>query len=169
MCVDLCRFLWVYFQIEEICRQSCDDEIREVIQDLPEDLTQTYMRILSRISAGKRQILAKKVYKLIAAAVRPLSLPELHEALAIEPFTTTFQPGRIINDITRVLSWCGGFIVLEEINDEVHFAHPTMKSLLSSPPTSCDQDWLVYFQNIRCKQRSWHNMCDISELQRFQE
>lgn len=80
------------FQIEDICGQVCDRDIRETIQKLPKNLPETYNRILSRIAKMGNARLAQKVLPWVATAKRPLLLEELKEAIAIEPLQPYSDP-----------------------------------------------------------------------------
>jgi hypothetical protein len=44
------RFLWVDYQITEIYKYTCDDEIREVFTTLPRDLGETFNYVIKRIT-----------------------------------------------------------------------------------------------------------------------
>lgn len=74
------RFLWVVFQIQDICEQSCDEDIRRVITMLPKGLRETYERILlPHQSARQGQRGANRSFAGRQTVRRPLSLGELHE------------------------------------------------------------------------------------------
>lgn len=116
-----------------------------MIQNLPKDLTETYTRIFSRIVQGKDDKLAKRVFKWVTAAMRPLSVSELQEALAIEAFAKSSQPERFIKDKSKIVTCCEGLILREEMDDEVHFAHPTVvQLLLSNPSRQNSQDFFKF-------------------------
>lgn len=128
------RFLYVAFQLDDICEQTSDEDIREVIKHLPKDLPEIFERALSRISRsgpGKVRI-AEKVFRWVAAAKRPLYIEELHEAIAIEPCQPFFVTEKLINDIDQIVSFCGGLVTLDEEEDLVQFAHHSVKKFLLS-------------------------------------
>ncbi|KAH8667894.1 hypothetical protein BGZ61DRAFT_498355 [Ilyonectria robusta] len=114
-------FLWVIFQIDEICMQHCDDDIRNCIKDLPKDLTDTFNRCLSRISARGKAKLAQQTFPWIAAAKRPLCLDELREAILIEVGQPYSKPDRFINDIQSINSWCENLVEIDEEHKSFHF------------------------------------------------
>ena len=123
----VCRFLWVYFQIQDICEQETDENIRKIITNLPKDLNETYERILTKICDGNQSDIAVKVFQWVAIVKRPLTLRELQEALAVEPRQETWNPERMLNDITQIVPWCGNLIALEEEEETVQFAHHSIK------------------------------------------
>lgn len=125
-----CRFLWVALQMNEICRQTSDHNIRLTVQHLPKDLRETYARMLSRIQLDEKASLALQAFKWVAVSQRPLTLPELTEALAIEPFAKFSRPESMVNCPSRIILWCGGLLMLHE-DGEVQFTHPTVKEALT--------------------------------------
>ena len=78
-------FLWVFFQIQELCDATSDSSIGEILRTLPEDLGQTYERILSRIVESKqRKQMVQRVFDWIHHAKRPLKISEMQEAVAFD-------------------------------------------------------------------------------------
>ncbi|KAM0714721.1 hypothetical protein Q7P37_009738 [Cladosporium fusiforme] len=123
-------FLWVALQLDDICRQTSDESIRLTVRHLPKDLRETYARMLSRIQLDEKASLALQAFKWVAVSQRPLTLPELTEALAIERFTKFSRPERMVNDQSRIIPWCEGLLMLHE-DGEIQFAHPTVKEALT--------------------------------------
>ena len=109
---------------------NCDEDIRTAIQNLPKDLVETYIRILERIRTDQHTTIARQIFQWMAIAKRPMTLSELQEAIAIEPYTPHSKPERIMNDMYRVISWCEGLVTLDEQNNEIQFTHPSVRELL---------------------------------------
>ncbi|OQN96112.1 hypothetical protein B0A48_18358 [Cryoendolithus antarcticus] len=86
--------------------------------------------MLSRIQLDEKTSLAFRAFKWVAVSQRPLTLPELTEALAIERFAKFSRPERMVNDPSRIIPWCEGLLILQE-DGEVQFAHPTVKKVLT--------------------------------------
>lgn len=60
MLSDKGRFLWVSLMIEDLCAQTCDDEIRATINHLPATLSEVFERALLRIiRTGKSEIASR--------------------------------------------------------------------------------------------------------------
>lgn len=95
------------FQIEDICRQVCDRNIRETIQKPPKNLPETYNRILSRIAEMGNAKLAKKIFPWAATTRRPMLFEELREAIAVEPLQPYSDPEHLVNDNLYTVD--GGF------------------------------------------------------------
>ena len=79
------------FQIDDICKENNDNAIRQVLKTLPRGLNKTYARILSKITNQHQPDEAVKVFKWLSASKHPLTLSEIHEAVAIEPTDTYFR------------------------------------------------------------------------------
>ncbi|KAI1127262.1 hypothetical protein F5Y10DRAFT_293052 [Nemania abortiva] len=127
-------FLWVFFQVQEICEQTCDEDIRETISNLPKHLEETFHRILCRISSRGHSNLAQNVFPWIAASARPLSLEELREAIAIEIGQAYSKPERMCNDINRIVVACENLVHVDEEDQSVRFAHHSIKQFLVQQP-----------------------------------
>lgn len=130
------RFLWVTFQIHDICRENNDEEIRKVLRSLPSGLNETYARILERIQKDRKPDVAKKVFQWLAAARRPLSLDELAESTALEPSRLLWDERCLPTSKLRVVQDCGNLVTYRKEDNIVQFAHSTvLEFLLSSPLT----------------------------------
>ncbi|KAI1123338.1 hypothetical protein F5Y10DRAFT_286285 [Nemania abortiva] len=122
-------FLWVVLQIDTICEQKTDSKIREALDHLPKDLPETFARILS--SAKKSEpLFQERLLKLLLAAVRPLTIDELREALSVTPFLLLWDPSNLINDIHAILSAGGSLLVIDEEELTIHFIHPSVNQFL---------------------------------------
>ncbi|KAK8237045.1 hypothetical protein HDK77DRAFT_306209 [Phyllosticta capitalensis] len=121
-------FLWVRFQIEEICECLTSLEIREALRNLPEDLATIYARILSRLPKSHRDT-AYAAFRWITCAHRPLKTEELFEALAIEESDDHFHWDRVITDSDKFLRACGNLVVIQ-VDGTVRLAHETVKQFL---------------------------------------
>ncbi|KAL0633008.1 hypothetical protein Q9L58_008114 [Maublancomyces gigas] len=126
-------FLWVTFQIPDICRENNDDDIREVLRSLPKGLTETYTRILERVSKSRKPDVAKRVFHWLTVARRPLLLDELAESTALEPGRVWDERYRPTSN-ERVLQNCGNLVLLRREDNTVQFAHSTVKEYFLSLP-----------------------------------
>ncbi|KAK8183077.1 uncharacterized protein BKA78DRAFT_37251 [Phyllosticta capitalensis] len=132
-------FLWVKFQIEEICECLTSLEIREALQDLPKDLATLYARILSRLQKSHGAT-AYAAFRWIVCAHRPLDTQELFEAIAIEESDDHFHWDRVISDSNKFLRACGNLVAIQ-LDGTVRLAHETVKQfLLQNHPRDAGQD-----------------------------
>lgn len=67
---------------------------------------------------------------MLLAAVRPLAVDELREALSVTPFSSTWDPSNLINDIQAILSAGGSLLFIDEEQLTVHFIHPSVNQFL---------------------------------------
>jgi ankyrin repeat protein len=122
-------FLWVVLQIKSLCEMRTDEAIRDALADLPEDLSETFSRILHK-SGGLGQSYQLRILQLVVAASRPLSANELREALSVVPGDTVWTPSRLLNDVHSVLACCGCLLTLDEEETTVRFIHHSVKQFL---------------------------------------
>ena len=134
-------FLWVYLQMEEICSRKSDRSILEALQNLPRNLPETFDRILQKVSDYGREnaSLCKSAFNLIIAALAPLTLEALQEALSVEPGNVEWDPSTLINDIQALIDCTAGLLILDEEARTVHFVHHSFRHYLlqeTSPSSS---------------------------------
>ncbi|KAF8248446.1 hypothetical protein K440DRAFT_660785 [Wilcoxina mikolae CBS 423.85] len=129
-------FLWVSLQLDDICKENNDDDIRQVLRSLPRGLNETYARILERIFKHRKPNVAKKILNWVAGARRPLHLDELLEAISFESGDTLWDQGRrrFPTSQARMLQNCGNLITLthSEDGDVIQFVHYTAFEFLLS-------------------------------------
>ena len=126
----------MFFQIEDICAQHSDEAIRRTIASLPRDLPATYQRALERVVKNHKAEVARKMFRWVAAAKRPLSLMEIREAIAVEPCQPFSQQDKLVNDVCQLIPWCGNLLALDEEENLVQFAHHSVKDYLLSGEVS---------------------------------
>lgn len=119
------------FQLQDICSQHSDKDIRQTLNSLPKDLAETFQRILCRIESRKHDAAAQNVFAWVAASKRPLSLEELREALAIYIGQQYTERDRFYNDMENIASWCGNLVQIDEESKLVQFVHSAVKAFLS--------------------------------------
>ncbi|KAL9062587.1 MAG: hypothetical protein Q9157_008791 [Trypethelium eluteriae] len=128
-------FLWVRFQIEEICEAIGDEAIRNTIKNLPRDVEETYVRILEKISrrpnGAEKLRLVENVFKWVLVARRPLTIDELKEAVIISKTDTSLHVSKIdAGDGSRIVDACANMISFDRNDRTVRFAHHTIKQFL---------------------------------------
>ena len=143
MIADYPRFLWVHLQINAICDEYTDDDIRLALQDLPSDLEQTYVRALRKILKGSKSKksqaeIARKVFNWLACARRPMLLEELREALSVTPGQPSFVNSQLINNPIRIVQACANIVTFDDKQQTVRFAHHTVKQFLCSTMSELD-------------------------------
>jgi hypothetical protein len=64
------------------------------------------------------------------ATLRPLTLPQLREALSIKPGQHTLRQEDLISGIGRLPAWCENLIYVEETDNTVRFSHHSIQEYL---------------------------------------
>lgn len=83
-------FLWLKFALDILDDGllSPPGDFRRILAELPRDLEQAYEHYLQRIPRGQEE-LAVKVFRLVIASVRPLSLDEINIAISSQDVAST--------------------------------------------------------------------------------
>jgi hypothetical protein len=109
------------------------------LEDIPADLPKTFNRILAKIEClrGSREYaqfakFSAKLFRIVAAARRPLTLDELREAVSVEPGETAWNPDQLVNDTQKLVKCCGSLLVIDEENFTVRFIHGSVQQFLCS-------------------------------------
>ena len=110
-----------------------DLEIWQILENLPLDLTQTFARILSRISrsrGGRSKIdTTRKVFQWLLCVRRPILLKELREAVSLSPGDTNLNQQKF-PDPEKLIRCCGNLIRIEGDRQVVTIAHHTIQKYL---------------------------------------
>ncbi|KAI9040622.1 uncharacterized protein KD926_007838 [Aspergillus affinis] len=132
--LKLCRFLWVYLQLE-ILWDTCDTdaEIRKALGNLPRELEETYSRCLQRMNL--QDCRALKVLKWVSFASRPLHIEELKEAIAIEIYDTEWDASKIPR-ANSVLTGCANLVIVDPFDNCARFAHSSVKQYFQAESNS---------------------------------
>jgi hypothetical protein len=90
-------------------------EVREALKNLPKDVDETYNEAMERIERQNEydRALAKRVLSWVTHAYRPLTVPELQNALAVVHGTPALDPDNI-TDEEILTSICAGLVVVDE-------------------------------------------------------
>lgn len=80
-------FLWVSFQLDDLCEAPSDALIRQTLRNLPNGLIETYERVLNKIWGGttNNREVVRRIFMWMICAQRPLEIEELREAAGFEP------------------------------------------------------------------------------------
>ncbi|KAJ4358816.1 hypothetical protein N0V95_002738 [Ascochyta clinopodiicola] len=128
-------FLWVKFQLFDIEAALSKADVRRTLENLPETLSETYLRIIKRAHdgpGGKARIdMMQKVFRWITVARRPLHIEELEEAVSLEPSDTYLHSERVPKNAgLKLVSLCGNLVMHNEDDDTVSFTHHTVRQYI---------------------------------------
>lgn len=117
-------------QIDCLCMEQTDKSIREAIRYLPPDLSTTYDRILRRSKYRCGHSYPRQILSFLLAAVRPLEMNELREALAVVPGDTHLKSDNQVNNVYHALTCCESLVIIAEEERTVHFVHQSVVQFL---------------------------------------
>lgn len=122
-------------QLDELGDAVSIDNIMSILDDLPRDVVTAYDRALQRkcMATHDKTVpkLARKVFKWLACALRPLTLTELLEAVIINPGDQTFPSHRVHRDSGhRLIDACGNLVIHDTASDIITLAHSSVRQYL---------------------------------------
>ncbi|KAH9028691.1 hypothetical protein EDB85DRAFT_1867679, partial [Lactarius pseudohatsudake] len=131
-------FRWVYCQLDAL-RQCLPSSVRQTLDELPESLDETYERIVMDIKKAN-MAQAYRMLQCLTVAIRPLSVAELAELLALDfdaakGGTPELKSNWRWEDHEQaVLSTCSSLITIVPNYDSpvVQFSHFSVKEFLLS-------------------------------------
>ena len=86
-------FLWVFFQLDDLCEAPSDALIRQTLQNLPNGLIETYERVLAKIWRDKiKRLMVQRIFMWLRSARRPLAIKKLREAAGFEAGQKSWDP-----------------------------------------------------------------------------
>jgi hypothetical protein len=140
---------WVFCQLE-VLRQRFPLIVQGILAELPESLDETYKRILKQIPWANR-VYAHHLLQCLVVAVRPLSVVELAEVLAIDFSAEGETPMvdlklRCEDKEQAVLSACSALIALVDDwgSRRVQFSRFSVKEIPHiGSPCRLNDEWLA--------------------------
>lgn len=110
--------------------EQTDQSIREALRNLPPDLSTTYDRILRRSDYRRGHSYQRQILSFLLAALRPLEMNELREALAVVPGDTNWKSDNQVNNVYHALTSCESLVIVAEEERTVHFVHQSVVQFL---------------------------------------
>lgn len=134
------RFLRAKFQLDYICKQGNETQVRAQLSKLPRGLNNTYNRIWDRITGEElddtEREWALKTLRWLAHAKEPLSPRSVLEATSIEPQDTIIKQTRMASSLDYLIQVCGNFVALDQQTNRLRFVHYSVQELLQQKPGS---------------------------------
>lgn len=124
------RFLWVEFQLHDLCEPESDHGIRRVLQNLPKSLGETYDRLLNKIEGRERRDIIERMFKWIVCARQPLHVDELREGVAFTLYDKEYSEEKVVTNFSRLVRACSNLVVIDEESQVVQLAHYTVQQYL---------------------------------------
>ncbi|KAI1454806.1 ankyrin [Annulohypoxylon moriforme] len=123
-------FRWVQCQLEAFSKLRTVKAIRQSLNRLPQDLHETYDRILARIPKADQES-ARRILLWVAFSVTPLTLEEIHTAIAIEPQMSHLDEESLLRSPHDILDLVGGLVNVTN-QGHITLAHMSVKDYLLS-------------------------------------
>ena len=120
--------MWVSLQLDCICQEPSDSAIRIALKSLPSSLAETFQRILRKSTIGDKNGYHARIFKIAIAAYQPLTTSQLSEALSVTPGNSNWESSQKINDVRKLLSFCGNLLMVDEEDDTVRVIHHSVQS-----------------------------------------
>ncbi|KAL8947110.1 MAG: hypothetical protein Q9222_006572 [Ikaeria aurantiellina] len=149
-------FLWVFFQLDDLCEAPSDALIRKTLQNLPNGLIETFERVLKKIWRNTiKRGTVRKMFMWIICAQRPLEIEELREAAGFEPNQKSWDYDMLPDadpiieaEVVRKKSYlCKGLVIWNREDGIVSFAHHTVQQSLLSDSIGTPEC------NLKCRSR----------------
>ncbi|KAI5921326.1 hypothetical protein F4810DRAFT_344137 [Camillea tinctor] len=119
-------FLWVRLVLEEFENAFTDKDIENILNEVPDDLHNLYLRMLESIENNERRTkIAKSILTWVTLARRPLTVDELCCAVKLDIQETPHNMEKTI------ITVCGQLVVIDQAN-RVHMIHETAREFLLS-------------------------------------
>ncbi|KAI0430640.1 hypothetical protein F5Y09DRAFT_355828 [Xylaria sp. FL1042] len=119
-------FLWVRLVLQEFETAYTDEDIEGILNDVPNDLHDLYVRMLASIENERRRAkLARPVLSWVALACRPLTIDELRCAIKLDINETPHNMEKAIP------AACGQLVFIDQAS-RVHLIHETVREFLLS-------------------------------------
>ena len=133
---DSNRFRWAFCQLESL-RHCFPPSVRRTLNELPESLDETYVRVLKGIKKQNRGH-ACRLLQCLVVAIRPLRIEELAEVLAVDFDDAEGVPKlkpdwRWEDHEQALLTSCSSLIAIFKADDSrvVQFSHFSVKEFLT--------------------------------------
>lgn len=119
-------FLWAVLVIRQLQDVYSVEETQQVLEEVPEEMEDFYMRNLEILSqAGRNKRLARTVIKWVVTASRSLSTDELKDAIKLDINDT------VSRDLAQSLPYlCGQFVYVDK-HSKVQIVHATAREFLT--------------------------------------
>ncbi|KAK7052724.1 ANK-REP-region domain-containing protein [Favolaschia claudopus] len=149
--MQLNRFLLAKLRMDHLGAQPTVASLQKALKTLPTTLTAAYEVTMARINAQAEgfQKLAQKTLMWISNALRPLSVAELCQVLAVEPGDTSLIPDKVPH-IETILAACAGLVTVDIELAVVRVVHYTAQDWLESQfPYAHKEIALTSFQYLK--------------------
>jgi ankyrin repeat protein len=130
------RFLWVEFQIVEIC-YACEDDgtadrILDLLQRLPTKLEDIYRAAFQRVCDDRKFEIARMVFQWVMYARRPMTLKELEDAVSVSIGQKFWKEPSVKFRLSSLSRICRNLLSYDELDGVIYLAHHSILQFLQS-------------------------------------
>ncbi|RDW57837.1 hypothetical protein BP5796_12638 [Coleophoma crateriformis] len=140
-------YLWLHLIMEELRKtlEYSTPELLGLLRSIPRNIEQAYENILKKVDRNHKKE-ARQLLSIIVAAVRPMTMKEMHAALGIakkirtkkELGVTQLAQSREKAFEHRIRNLCGLFVNIHD--SKIYLIHQTARSFLIDLPESNDSE-----------------------------
>lgn len=118
------NFLWSSLIVKQLEDSFSKERVVEILRSVPKGIDDLYSRIIRTITAtqGNAEV-ATSILRWVTCAARPITIEELHEALALDIKQT-------VPNLAKTASAICGHLVYVDSSNQVHAKHQTVKDYL---------------------------------------
>ncbi|TGJ79937.1 hypothetical protein E0Z10_g8820 [Xylaria hypoxylon] len=139
------NFLIARFIYETLGKLTSDADIKAELRTFPNKLNGYYTRTLAKIDTRGQmeQLVARRIFLILASARQTLSIDELVDALAIQRGSQDYSVSRLPKE-ELIRDLCGSLIIVEQHASEssrsplIKFCHKSVKDFFQQDPKTCD-------------------------------
>ncbi|KAI4105006.1 MAG: hypothetical protein LQ339_003623 [Xanthoria mediterranea] len=118
-------FLWVALVLKELETTHSEQQIQEVLDSVPSEMDNLYMRILDTMAIVPRnRKLAQAILRWTVCAMRQLTVEELKETIRLDV-------GEVVPRLERAVESICGHLVHVDRNSRVQIIHQTVRAFLT--------------------------------------
>ncbi|KAI0528394.1 hypothetical protein GGR58DRAFT_509423 [Xylaria digitata] len=150
-------FRWVQCQMEILTKLRTVAAIRQSLNRLPQDLHKTYERELSTVFPIDQESV-RRILTWVSFTVSPLSLEDLHTAIAIEPNSDYLDEESLLRSPQDILALAGGLLSVTE-HGHVTLAHMSVKTYLFSPEVRQNKNTSIFAMSEKTANEELFRKC----------
>ncbi|KAH8589976.1 hypothetical protein B0O99DRAFT_315745 [Bisporella sp. PMI_857] len=122
-------FLWVSLVIQRLEQAYSQEEVEEILNEVPTDMNELYRKILEELLRNPRgSKLARSIFSWTLLSLRPLKVEELQVSIKLDVNQT-------VRHLEKSISAICGQLVCINLKGEVEIIHQTAKTYLSQQRT----------------------------------
>lgn len=133
------NFLWAVLVMKQLNQAYTDQDIQDILEDVPQEIEALYMRTVKKMEKAKNKSLIQTILTWVICSLRPLSLDEMKDAITLSLGYT------VSRDLNRLLATsCGQFVDVDQ-QSRIRIVHETARAFLTSE--TLDSDFQIKYSD----------------------